>query len=217
MSDLICVFDTETTGFPNWKIPSDDPSQPHIVDICALLYTPQGELVDSFEAMIRPDGWVIPNDVAVIHGITTEMALEQGIPEVEALGGFLRIYMQAGLRVAHNCSFDDRIMRIAIKRFIGEQAADAFKAEPSYCTATKSKPICQLPPTEKMKATNFKNSFKTPTVAEALLHFTGEELVGGHRARPDTEACARVYFAMNPPAQWIESSPPCAGAVGANS
>ncbi|WP_223513889.1 3'-5' exonuclease [Pseudomonas sp. GL-R-26] len=201
MSDLICVFDTETTGFPNWKIPSDDPSQPHLVDICALLYTPQGELVDSFEAMIRPDGWVIPNDVAVIHGITTEMALEQGIPEVEAIGGFLRIYMRAGLRVAHNCSFDDRIMRIAFKRFIGEKAADAFKAEPSYCTAMKSKPICQLPPTEKMKATNFKNSFKTPTVAEALLHFTGEELVGGHRARPDTEACARIYFAMNPPAQ----------------
>jgi DNA polymerase III epsilon subunit-like protein len=201
MSDLICVLDTETTGFPNWKLPSDDPSQPHIVDICALLYTPHGELVDSFEAMIRPDGWVIPNDVAVIHGITTEIALEQGIPEVEALGGFLRICMQAGLRVAHNCSFDDRIMRIAIKRFIGQQAADAYKAEPSYCTAAHSKPLCQLPPTEKMKATNFKNSFKTPTVAEALLHFTGEELVGGHRARPDTEACARIYFAMNPPAQ----------------
>lgn len=201
MSDLICVFDTETTGFPNWKIPSDDPSQPHIVDICALLYTPRGELVDSFEAMIRPDGWTIPNEVSVIHGITTEMALEQGISEVEALGGFLRIYMQAGLRVAHNCSFDDRILRIAIMRFVGKVAADAFKAEPSYCTATNSKPLCRLPPTEKMKATNFKNSFKTPTVAEALLHFTGEELVGGHRARPDTEACARIYFAMNPPAQ----------------
>ncbi|QXG34004.1 3'-5' exonuclease [Pseudomonas viridiflava] len=201
MSQLICVLDTETTGFPLFRDPSDDPRQPHLVDICALLYTPQGELVDSFEAMVRPDGWVIPDDVAKIHGITTEMALEQGIPEVEALGGFLRIYMQAGLRVAHNIGFDDRIMRIAIKRYIGQTAADAYKAEPGYCTAMKSKPICQLPPTEKMKATNFKNSFKTPTVAEALMHFTGEELVGGHRARPDTEACARVYFAMNPPAQ----------------
>ncbi|SCW91943.1 3'-5' exonuclease [Pseudomonas sp. NFACC05-1] len=201
MSDLICVFDTETTGFPNWKIPSDDPSQPHIVDICALLFTPQGELVDSFEAMVRPDGWEIPNEVAVIHGITTEIAMAQGIPEIEALDHFLRLYKRAGLRVAHNVSFDDRILRIAIKRFVSEQAADEFKAVPSYCTAINSKPILCLPPTEKMKATNFKNSFKTPTVAEALLHFTGEELVGGHRARPDTEACARVYWAMNPPAQ----------------
>lgn len=51
MSQLICVFDTETTGFPHWKLPSDDPRQPHLIDVCALLYTTEGELVDSFEAM----------------------------------------------------------------------------------------------------------------------------------------------------------------------
>jgi len=43
--------------------------------------------------------------------------------------------------------------------------------------------------------------FKQPSVAEALLHFTGEELIGGHRARADAEACTRVYFALNPPTQ----------------
>ena len=64
MSELICFFDTETTGLPLFKSPSDHPDQPHIVDICALLYTPDGVLVDSFEAMVRPDGWVIPNEVA---------------------------------------------------------------------------------------------------------------------------------------------------------
>ncbi|MNG85552.1 DNA polymerase III subunit epsilon [compost metagenome] len=87
MDQLICVFDTETQGFPQWKLPSDHPDQPHIVDICALLYTPEGELVDSFEAMVRPDGWSIPNEVSVIHGITNEMALEHGIPEA-----FARVY-----------------------------------------------------------------------------------------------------------------------------
>jgi len=77
MSDLICVLDTETTGLPKFKEPSDHPDQPHIVDICALLYTPQGVLVDSFEAMVRPDGWTIPNDVSVIHGIDDAMALDK--------------------------------------------------------------------------------------------------------------------------------------------
>jgi DNA polymerase III epsilon subunit-like protein len=196
MSDLIAFFDTETTGLPMFKERSNDPRQPHIVDLCILLYTPQGELVDSFEAMVRPDGWEIPAEVAAIHGITDEIALEHGIPEAKALEGFMALYRRAGLRVAHNVSFDDRIMRIAIMRIIGAEAADAFKVEPSYCTALMSKPICQLPPTERMKQTNFRNSYKTPTVAEALMHFTGEELIGGHRARPDAEACAKVYFAM---------------------
>ena len=198
--NLITPYDTETTGLPLFRAPSDDPHQPHLVDICILAYSADGALVDSFEAMIRPDGWVIPAEVTAIHGITNEMAMDLGIPESEALDGFMAIHDRAGLRVAHNISFDDRIMRIALSRYRGKEAADAFKATAGYCTAAKSKPICQLPPTEKMKATNFRNSFKTPTVAEALRHFTGEELVGGHRARPDTEACARVYFAMNPPA-----------------
>ena len=167
----------------------------------AVFFFDQGELVDSFEALVKPDGWATPDEVAAIHDITTEYALEHGIPEVEALGGFIQIMARAGLRVAHNVSFDDRIMRIAFKRFIGEQAADEFKAGPSYCTCQSSKNIVQCPHTAKMIAAGFGKQWKLHTVTEALKHFTGEDLVGGHRARPDTEACARIYFAMNPPAQ----------------
>lgn len=180
MSSLICVFDTETTGFPNFKAPSDHPDQPHIVDICALLYTLEGDLVDSFEAMVRPDGWSIPNEVSVIHGITNEMALEHGIPEAVAIEGFLNIWNQAGLRVAHNVSFDDRIMRIGLKRFQDAWVAESYREAPKFCTCTSTTSIVKCP----------------PTVTEALKFFTGEDLVGGHRARPDAEACARVYFAL---------------------
>lgn len=198
---LLTPYDTETTGLPLFKEPSDDPRQPHLVDICILAYDANGALVDSFEAMVRPDGWVIPNEVAVIHGITTEMAMDMGIPEAEALDGFMAIHDRAGLRIAHNINFDDRIMRIALSRYRGKQAADDFKQTPGYCTCQTSKNIVKCPPTAKMIAAGLGRQFKQPTVAEALLHFTGEELVGGHRARPDTEACARIYFAMNPPAQ----------------
>jgi len=196
MSQLICVFDTETTGFPNFKAPSDHPDQPHIVDICALLYTPEGELVDSFEAMVRPDGWSIPNEVSVIHGITNEMALEHGIPEAVAIEGFLNIWNQASLRVAHNVSFDDRIMRIGLKRFQDPWVAEAYREAPKFCTCTSTTSIVKCPPTEKMIAAGRGKQHKPPTVTEALKFFTGEDLVGGHRARPDAEACARVYFAL---------------------
>ncbi|MBI6912459.1 3'-5' exonuclease [Pseudomonas juntendi] len=196
MSDLICVFDTETTGFPNFKAPSDHPDQPHIVDICALLYTPEGELVDSFEAMVRPDGWSIPNEVSVIHGITNELALEHGIPEAVAIEGFLSIWNQAGLRVAHNVSFDDRIMRIGLKRFQDAWVAESYREAPKFCTCQSTTSIVKCPPTEKMIAAGRGKQYKPPTVSEALKFFTGEDLVGGHRSRPDAEACARVYFAL---------------------
>lgn len=98
--------------------------------------------------------------------------------------------------MAHNCSFDDRILRIGLMRFFDEATADDFKAGASYCTAINSKPICQLPPTERMKQSSFRNQFKTPNLAEALMLLTGEELTNAHRARVDTEACAKVYFAL---------------------
>lgn len=196
MDKLICVYDTETSGLPNFRDPSDHPDQPHLVDICALLFTPEGELVDSFEAMVRPDGWSIPNEVSVIHGITNEMALEQGIPEAVAVEGFLAIANRAGLRVAHNISFDDRIMRIALKRFQDAWVAEAFRDAPKFCTCQSTTNIVKCPPTEKMIAAGRGKQHKPPTVTEALKFFTGEDLVGGHRARPDAEACARVYFAL---------------------
>ncbi|SEJ45905.1 DNA polymerase-3 subunit epsilon [Pseudomonas linyingensis] len=190
------AFDTETTGFPLFKEPSEDPRQPHIVDIAALLYNDAGELIDSFEAIIRPDGWTIPDEVAQIHGITHEMAMDLGIPEAEALDGFMAIHERAALRVAHNCQFDDRILRIALMRFRGEEAANSFRSGASYCTANNAKPVCQLPPTAKMQASRFRNTFKTPNLAEALKHLTGEDLVNAHRARIDAEACVKVYFAL---------------------
>lgn len=39
---LVYFFDTETTGLPQFKLPSNDPSQPHLVDLaaegCATIY-----------------------------------------------------------------------------------------------------------------------------------------------------------------------------------
>lgn len=188
---LIYTYDTETSGLPQFKLPSSDPSQPHLVDIAALLYTEDGTLVDSFEAIIRPDGWTIPDEVAAIHGITTEMAMDMGIPESEALDGFMAIHERASLRVAHNRQFDDRIMRIALMRYRDEEAAEQFKAATGFCTMNATRDIIKLPPTARMRG-----GFKPPKLSEAYKYFTGQDLEGAHRARADAEGCALIYFAL---------------------
>ena len=40
--NLITPYDTETTGLPLFRDPSDDPRQPHLVDICILAYNDDG-------------------------------------------------------------------------------------------------------------------------------------------------------------------------------
>lgn len=145
------------------------------------------------------------------HGITTEMGLAEGIPEHEALAKFFALHARADMRVAHNEAFDQRILRIAIKRY-GDGApgyadytqehkdviADAFKSSPAYCTCNATKPILQLPATDKMKKTGFGRGFKAPKLSEAYKHLFGVELEGAHRAHVDVAACAKVYFELNP-------------------
>ena len=73
------IFDTETTGLPNWGEPSDHPSQPHIVDIACSLFDPAGCEIERFDAIINP-GVEIPVEASNIHGITTEIAQQRASP-----------------------------------------------------------------------------------------------------------------------------------------
>lgn len=188
------IYDTETTGLPLFRDPSDDPRQPHIVEIAAGLYDLEsGECAKAWSTIVAPDGWIIPDDVVEIHGITTERATAEGIPEAEALLMFDELRAEAQVRVGHNESFDARILRIAYKRFRGVETADAWKAEPAECTCRMATPILSLPPTERMRQFNFKGA-KSANLTECIKHFFNEDHTGAHGAGPDRDACARVYF-----------------------
>jgi DNA polymerase-3 subunit epsilon len=197
--NLAFFYDTETTGLPDFKAPSDAPQQPHLVQLAAALVDlDTREITQSIDLIIRPDGWTIPDDVSEIHGITTEHALEVGIPEEVAVDIFSHLWGR-NKRIAHNESFDARIMRIAFKRHlcVPKTFADIWKTGEAECTVKLAKPICQIPPTEKMKQyKNLANTFKNPNLSEAYKHFTGKDLVGAHSAMVDVKACIEVYFGV---------------------
>lgn len=189
-------YDTETTGLPDFKAPSEAAHQPHIVQLAACLVDLNTrKLINSMDVIICPDGWVIPDDVAKIHGITTERALDEGVPEASAIGVFMDMWAQSHTRIAHNEQFDARILRIALMRFEDDAVADHWKAGNAECTAKLATPICQIPPTAKMVKAGF-NKFKTANLREAYLHFTGKELENAHSAMADVRGCMEVYFAI---------------------
>ena len=193
--NLKLFFDTETTGLPDFKAPSESAHQPHIVQLAALLVDMDTrETIQSMDVICRPDGWTIPDEVAAVHGITTEHAAEVGIPEHLAVSMFMELWAGRA-RVAHNEQFDARIVRIALMRFHSEEAADIWKSGPTECTARLATPICALPPTEKMKAVG-RFHHKTPNLGEAYRHSTGKGLENAHSAMADVMACRDVYFAI---------------------
>lgn len=178
---MIIFYDTETTGLPDFKAPSESEHQPHIVQLAALLVDPAtGKTINSIDVIIKPDGWIIPDDVTEIHGISTELAMDVGVSEKLALEMFMDMW-GGRKRVGHNESFDARIIRIGLMRY-GSDLAEVFKAGEAECTMRLSTKACGLG--------------KAPKLSEAYRHFVNEELENAHSAMADALACRDIYFSI---------------------
>lgn len=182
---ILLPFDTETTGIPDWKTPSDDPGQPHIVQLGAILYNEEtGDIASSLDIIVRPDGWVIPDECINVHGITNERAMDEGVSEQEALEAFMAMYDQCDLRLAHNTTFDNRIIRIALKRYQPDRVSDEeWKDRQRY--------YCTL-----MNAKRDMGGNRGHTLGECLLHYCGRQHEDAHSALPDAQACLDIYLAQ---------------------
>lgn len=196
----VLFYDTETTGFRHRDRRSNDPTQPHLVQLGAALIDVDADNVGAplalLDSIVRPDGWEIPIEASEVHKITTAIALEKGRPEGDVVQEFDALWRRAELRVAHHEDFDMRMLRIAYLRFLDQKRADEWRDGKAECTMLQSKPICRLPPTEAMLNSRFKNQFKTPKLSEAFLHFAGREMVGAHTALDDCRACFYVWRAI---------------------
>ena len=186
-------WDTETTGMPDWRAPSNAEHQPHLVQLAMIQADAPGPGREC-QMIIRPDGWVISPEVAKIHGITHERAMDEGIAEADAVDFYVNAVAAVAMRVAHNAAFDDRIMRIAMLRHgHTRDAIEVMEARPCYCTCKVATKVLNLPPTEKMVKAGF-NRAKQANLTECIHHFFGEKLDGAHDAMIDARACARVYW-----------------------
>ncbi|WGS53533.1 3'-5' exonuclease [Paraburkholderia sp. D15] len=196
--ELIIFYDTETNGLPQWNLPSEDPSQPHVTQLAAQLCDERnGNTIATLDVLIKPDGWTIPDDLAELTGITTERALAEGILISDASRQFTDLWRRASLRAGHNESFDARMLRIEYFRHLDHDDPfhDEWKSAPAFCTQGKSTKIINLPPTAKMLAAGRKHA-KSPNLAEAYKYFTGKELEGAHDAMVDVNAAKVVYYGI---------------------
>lgn len=196
----LLAYDTETTGLPAYKDPSDAPHQPHIVQLAAKVVDLDTRLpVSQMNVIIKPNGWIIPAEVSAIHGITTERAMDEGIDEREAVEQFLSMWRPNPetflRRIGHNESFDARIVRIATKRYFDAVTQTMWKGGDALCTARMASPIMSMPATTAMKKSG-RNFPKTPKLSEAYEYFMNKPLEGAHDAMNDVDACLAVYFAI---------------------
>lgn len=189
---LLLFYDTETSRLPFWSDPSEDPRQPHIVQIAAaLIDSDTREIAASINLTVKPDGWVIESDAQAIHGISAEYAARIGVSEDLALQAFLRLWDCCDMRIGHEEAFDHRIIRIAMKRFeYGSGYIERFKEGRAYCTCNEGRDVCKIP------AAGGKGGFKKPKLTEAYKKLFGTDFAGAHTAQGDITATIAVFWAI---------------------
>lgn len=186
------VFDAETTGLVDFKLAADHPSQPHICELAAMWTSGPGNHETALDTLIKPVGWKMPDAATEVHGITTEMCEEDGVPLGDALVALLRLFDEAERIVGFGVAFDLKIVRGGCRRLGMDDCYAAINPK-KFDLMHKCKPLCKLPPTAKMLASNFKG-FKTPTLGEASEILLKRPLADAHQALVDVEATADLYW-----------------------
>lgn len=104
------IFDLETTGV--------DPETDRIVTAFVGVLDELGNVISGQGWMIRPDGYVIPDNAAAVHGVTTEQALAEGRPFAEVLPEIVTALVALDVPVvAHNASYDFTMLAHEMDRF----------------------------------------------------------------------------------------------------
>ena len=109
---MYLIFDTETTGLPkSYKAPmTDSDNWPRAIQIAWQLHDELGQLVEQQDYLIKPDGFDIPYESEQIHGISTALAAQQGIPLKDVLEKFNEVLSRTKFLVGQNVGFDINVM-----------------------------------------------------------------------------------------------------------
>jgi len=202
---MIIIFDTETTGLPkNYSASAEDVDNwPRIIQLAYGLYENDGTLIKLVNNLIKPDGWSLPTKETFLaegkteeeaikaanfwieNGYTNEKLETEGKPIKELLNEFVNDRLISEFAVAHNISFDSKIIRAEMFRANMHVEFTSKK----FCTMQSSTSFCNLP------KKNGKGK-KWPTLTELHTVLFQKDFEGSHDAANDVDACAKCFFEL---------------------
>jgi DNA polymerase III subunit alpha len=186
---MYLIFDTETTGLPkNKQAPlTDFENWPRMVQIAWQLHDGTGKLLSNENLIVKPEGFTIPFNAEKVHGISTQRAMEEGLPLHEVLDRFTEDLNNASLVIGHNIlDFDIKIIGAEYLRLEKENAIAEKKALDTQLESTE---FCALPGGRG-------GQFKWPSLLELHKKLFKEDFGDAHDAAYDVSANARCFFGL---------------------
>lgn len=184
---MLLFIDTETTGLPK-PAGADFERWPRIVQLAWSVYDNEGNLDDVNSHIIYPADFVIPQDAALIHGITTDRAKKEGVSLFRVLPQLNHDIGRSESIIAHNADFD---LPIVHTEFMRCKIETTLLKKQQFCTMKTPGIVnyCKIP-----KSSGY--GYKWPTLMQLHSHLFMTEFSGSHNAHADVEACAKCYFEL---------------------
>ena len=183
---MYLFFDTETTGLPpHWSAPVTYlDNWPRMVQLAFLYCDHNGKNISAGDYIIKPEGFLIPSSASRIHGISTGRANAEGQSLQMVLQLFQELVMEARVLVAHNISFDEKIVGSELIR-AGMQ--NLLPSKKKICTMECSTDFCAL-----------KGPYgnKWPKLSELYKILFGTEFDDMHNAANDVQATAKCFWEL---------------------
>ena len=186
---MFIVFDTETTGLPkNWNAPvSDSDNWPRCIQLAWQLHDDNGKLINNKSFLIKPVDFDIPYESEKVHGISTELAKQDGVDLSDVIDKFLFDLDKAKYLVGHNVKFDINIIAAELYRLgIVSKFSDLKVID--TCTETTAN-LCKIKGGRAGK-------FKYPTLIELYDFLFNDSFDQAHNASADVEATARSFLEL---------------------
>ena len=183
---MYLFFDTETTGLPkNWKAPVTDLNNwPRMIQIAWIFCDNEGNRIESDDFIIKPENFTIPVEASRVHGISTEKAINEGVELETVLFKFSKLVEQADFIVAHNISFDEKIVGAELLR---KGIESDFGRKRKLCTMHASTDYCRL---------LGPYGYKWPKLSELHIKLFGVDFDEAHDASVDINATEKCFWEM---------------------
>ena len=206
MSNLILIFDVETTGL----IPKGEPTLdlcPYILQLSFIVYNIDTQAIEqTYNSYINvPSKVRILPEIEKLTGITRAKC-SRGVVVVEALNALHDAYIRCNKVIAHNIEFDSKMVRVELARNPGRKTRhlcdllnsgyERANQMERYCTMTKSVDLCNIVVDAIDKRGKPYQYKKFPKLSELHQKLFGNVPENLHDSMIDTSACLRCYMKM---------------------
>ncbi len=186
---MFLIFDTETTGLPkNYNASfKDTKNWPRVIQLAWQIHDKAGNLVENHDYIIKPEGFTIPFNSQKIHGISTEMAEEQGEDLQKVLTLFEQSLQKSEIVAGHNIKGYD--IPIMLCEYYRKEMDNSLSHKNVLDTQLISTEYCQIPGGRGGR-------FKFPKLTELYQKLFDEAFDEAHNAAADVNANSRAFLEL---------------------